>query len=258
MRWAGAALGLALLAAAAAADLNAGPAVAPFPGEGHGGLPPAARSPAVAAPRPDAETIRQATRDILADPRFSPRKTFLQWLLEKLSWDWTGPAGNWPAADPRWFWPVIVLCMAILAAILGHFGWWVAVQWRSRRRAARAAGLDAEFAHFRRAEDLPEEDLAALARRLAAARRFREALGALALALLRRLDVAGILRFQTGKTNGEYLREFPRAAPGREPFGRFVAAFDRTVYGGAACGPDTYARLNALREEIAAHVHAEP
>lgn len=76
--------------------------------------------------RADAETIRSETQDILNDPRYTPKKSFRQWLLEKF-FGWEGPdidfgGSGWLSAI---FWVFTTLCVLTLLAILAHFIWTV-------------------------------------------------------------------------------------------------------------------------------------
>jgi hypothetical protein len=94
--------------------------------------------------------------------------------------------------------------------------------------------------------------------RLAELGRFREALGMMMLVLLRRLDERGIVRFNPGKTNGDYVREYPSVGPGREEFQSFSGTFDVLVYGGGSCRQETYRNMQSLFEQVQSHVRTEP
>jgi hypothetical protein len=205
--------------------------------------------------RADVATIRQTTRDILADPRYAPRRSFWQWLAESLS-RWQGRGPHLPPGLGAFLETVLVLwCLAALVAILVHIVWTIVMMVRAGRlvpgRGGRA-GLRG------RQEPVSYEDLLARMHALAGQGAFREALGAMMVALLRWLDRAGVLRFHTSKTNGDYLRDYPRARAGSGYFRRFVLAFDAMVYGGAACGPQVYERMFELFTEIQHDVQEEP
>ena len=79
---------------------------------------------------------------------------------------------------------------------------------------------------------------------------YREAVGLLMLALLRRLDETGVLRFDPSKTNGDYVRECRLALPAVGAFPQFVFACDEIIYGGRGCPSDSFERMNSLYERI--------
>jgi hypothetical protein len=196
--------------------------------------------------RADAQTIRDHTRQIVSDPRFAPRKTFWQWLGEKLSrWDR-------PDVDvPEWVkmaagCAVITWCVLTLLAILAHAAWtiWMLVG-PARHRAAEAPGESSNLYESASFEQLWER-----ARALAATGAFREAAGVLLVALLRRLDTLKVLSFHRSKTNGEYVREYPGHRAGRPEFMQFVATFERTIYGGLEVPGRTYDAMSHLAKQI--------
>lgn len=200
--------------------------------------------------RPDALTIRETTRGILADPRFAPRKTFMQWLFEKLS-SWRVPR---PDMDEGWvrvlLWIIVAWCVVALVAILGHLVWTLATLWRSR---VPRSGLHTQRFRPDAGRSLSSVDLRSEMLRLAQRGAFREAIGLMTVGLLRRLDDAGVLRFHESKTNGDYVFEYPWQRPGRDDFRRFVLSVDGVIYGGAPCGEETYGQLLTLQEEIVGH-----
>jgi hypothetical protein len=196
--------------------------------------------------RADAQTIRDGTREIVSDPRFAPRKTFWQWLGEKLlRWDR-------PDVDvPEWLkeaagWTVITWCVLTLLAILGHAAWtiWM-LAGPARRRSAGALGDDADAYESASCEQLWER-----AQALAGTGAFRAAAGILLVALLRRLDALKVLSFHKSKTNGEYAREYPDDRAGRREFTQFIAAFERSIYGGREVPGRTYEAMSQLARRI--------
>lgn len=219
-------------------------------------MPPLASGTASAAAafsRPDPETIRSVTREILADPRFAPRKTWAQWLAEKLG-NWDGPDLGLPEGIAEVVvWILLIWCVLTLLAILGHFIWTIAVLIGlpgGRRSVPPARTMQAQRL-------TPDQTLARM-QALAQAGQFREALGLMMAALLEALGSAGILKLHESKTNGEYVREYPDGRPGREDFRQFIRSGDAAVYGGSPCGAATYHELHGLFERIQQHVQRRP
>jgi len=202
--------------------------------------------------RADAETIRAEIRNILADPRLAPRRTFSQWLSEKLT-GWEGPdldfTSGWTKAI---FWLFTIWCILALVAILGHLLW---VAFTSVRAGSGKGRFDLRQRRAADAQEQSYDDLRDRMRRLADRGVFREAVGLMMIALLRWLDAAGMLRFDDSKTNGDYAREYPPGTTGREAFRRFASAFDALVYSGASCDRQTYQEMDSTFERIRRDVH---
>jgi hypothetical protein len=238
---------LVVCAAARAPACRADPLAAPA-------AAPADASPPPVAARAEAPVIKDTARRILDEPRFAPRWSFWEWLAEKLG-DW-----SWPEVNLRWapgwgsvlLWALVIWCVLTLVAILAHFAWTVVTLLRGRRGGdGRAKGHLPRFAYLAARS---AEELDALRARLAAEGAFREAIGVMMVALLKRLDAGRVVRFHESKTNGDYVREFTPGRGGRDPFCAFVRAFDGTIYRGAPCGRETYDRFSGLFEACVAHV----
>lgn len=204
--------------------------------------------------RVDAETIKMHTHQILSDIRFSPRKTFWQWLIEKLS-KWEGPRLGLGTGWAQFvLWAVIIWCILTLAAILIHLIWTILILIPSKAGSSR-------FRRHLGIESLGSksfEELLKIAQELAGNRAFREAVGILMLSLLRWLDSGSLIRFHESKTNGDYIREYPTAHPSRKDFKKFVIAFERTIYGGLQVDGQVYRQMNVLLEQIRNHVNQRP
>jgi hypothetical protein len=95
------------------------------------------------------------------------------------------------------------------------------------------------------ARSLPAAGWEALAARLAADSRHREAALALYQALLLRLEHRGALRYDAAKTPGDYLRE-ARAHPQGRRLATFLRAFEPVAFGGRPIDHEGYARLRAV------------
>jgi hypothetical protein len=216
-----------------------------------------AAAPAEPAPfkRADAAAVRQTAHAILADPRYAPRTTFLQWLNENLS-RWHGPGLHLPAGLGAFLDVVLIIwCLAALLAILVHIGWTIATMVRAGRLVPGRGG---QLGLLGRQAPVSYEDLLARMQTAAGAGAFRQATGLMMAALLRWLEGAGAVRYRAGKTNGDYVRDYSGARAGSGPFRRFVLAFDAVAYGGAACGPRVYERMFELFQEIQHDVQQEP
>ncbi|MBN1347706.1 MAG: DUF4129 domain-containing protein [Phycisphaerae bacterium] len=204
---------------------------------------------------PAPSLVRETTREILADPHFSPHKTFWQWLSEKLN-AWKGPSVDFSGP---WFtvlgYFIVVWCILALLAVLGHIVW-VTITFLLNRAGSRRG------THLLRVPfgggSLSYEELDAMMRRFAEQGAFRDAVSAMMAALLRWLDLTDVLRLHQSKTNGDYVREFPAELPARDEFRRFVLDFERTVYGGAPCDRLAYQELSGVFEQIRGHVQPKP
>ncbi len=204
--------------------------------------------------RPDAQTIKEHTRQILSDPQFAPRKTFSQWLLEKFR-RWDRPDVRLPRGIGTFLlWAVIAWCLLTLLAIFIHFLWTIWVLFRRPQVSGFPLGADGSVLY----ERLSFDQLWQKSQDLAQRGSYRDAAGLLLLALLRRLDASRVLRFHTSKTNGEYLHEYPAQSPGRSQFAQFVAAFERSIYGGLEVPKQTYETMNSLAERIVSDVVPKP
>ena len=214
----------------------------------------AERQSAPAPARPTALVVKAEIRNILADSRFAPTKTFGQWLSEKLS-GWHGPAFMSEGFGRVVLWILFIWCILALAAILAHFGWTLYILLHG---ASPARGPSLSLSLYQDYYLKSGEELCKRMRELAEQGKFREAIGIMMLALLRRLDDAGVLRFHQSKTNGEYIRECPQGVPCKDDFNRFVLSFDSEIYGGAPSGPAAYQRMNSIFEQIIGNVGKKP
>jgi Domain of unknown function (DUF4129) len=92
------------------------------------------------------------------------------------------------------------------------------------------------------------------AQALAAAGRNLEALRLLYLAILFLLDRQRLLRYETARTNGEYVRQvrLTELAPAglHESFEQLTKLFDVQWYGEGSCGPAQYQSAERIASEV--------
>lgn len=201
--------------------------------------------------RPASERIQTVVGEILSDPRFAPRRSFWQWLGEKLSaWEFPDLArrSGWLSVL---VWILGIWCVLALVAILVHLIWTL-VQFMPRR----SAGSRTRNGRLRPKSVKPPsyEELRSRMVGLAERGAFREAVREMMVGLVRWLDDAGVLRFHRSKTNGDYVREYHGQRGGHEQFRRFALAFDALIYGGSSCGCTDYGKMLSAFEQIQHHV----
>jgi hypothetical protein len=209
---------------------------------------PRVRTASASAPadyaRADTETIRSHLEDILSDPQFAAHKTFWEWLTEKLR-RWGGPH-----LSPEWgrfiAWAVAAWCLLSLLAILGDLAWTIWLLARPQRSSV-APELPGGSEKY---ETATFEQLWERSAELARAGQYRIAIGMLLLALLRRLDALKVVHFHKSKTNGEYVREYPGQRTGRREFVQFIAAFERSIYGGSDVAGPAYDTMSTLAQQV--------
>jgi hypothetical protein len=214
-----------------------------------GAHPSSAAPPSPAASdyaRADAQTIKAHTQEIIANPRFAPRMTLGQWLIEKLR-GWDRPKVHLPKGIGTFFSIAITTwCLLTLVAILGHLVWtiWLFAH-PSGTRAAGGSGLASDAGEITCPDELWRQS-----QQLAQRGAFRGAVGVLLLALLRHLEATKVLSFHKSKTNGEYIREYPGHRAGRPEFVQFIATFERDIYGGLEIHGQTYEAMSVLAKRI--------
>jgi hypothetical protein len=90
--------------------------------------------------------------------------------------------------------------------------------------------------------------------------KFLEAVRRLYLAVLSMLHRARVIRYETTRTNGEYIREARQASEApvglHAPFGQLTRLFDQKWYGDRACDENEFGACRALAEEVRAEVKA--
>lgn len=197
---------------------------------------------------PPGETIQTEVGRILSEPRFAPRTTFWQWLAKKLS-AWEKPSVN-PGVKKVVLWILVIWCVLALLAILCHLAWFLI-----RSLPGRGTRTTRGRRHFERLTPVTYGELHGRMERLAGRGMFRAAIRVMMVALVRWLDDASLLRSHQSKTNGDYVREYPREHAGYDLFRQFVLAFDVLIYGRADCGRADYQKMCAAFQRIQNRVH---
>jgi hypothetical protein len=195
--------------------------------------------------RVEAEAIRTHLQDILSQPQYQPQKTFKQWLFEKFS--------SWDMPDlklsSQWvellIWILIVWCVLALAAILIHFLWtlWVMLKSGSNTGPAKPDRGDSDA-------DLSCEQLLAKAREQEMAGLYLSGIRYLIKSLIRRLDDMRIVQFHESKTNGDYLREYPKDNRTIRDFMEFISLFELAFYGRSLNARQAYQQMMNLYSAI--------
>jgi len=201
-------------------------------------------------PRPDAEVVRELANEIVSSPEFMPRKTFSQWLNEKLG-RWDRSHLSLPDGVGKVISAVIIIwCLLALLAILAHLGWTI---WLWARPSG--AWTRASIGHGLSTDEIESpEQLWDRSQALARTGAFREAMGIMLLALLRQLETKGLVSVHRSKTNGEYLAEYPSDLPGRAEFASLIGTFERSIYGGLPVAGRTYEAMTSAAKGIIQNV----
>ena len=191
--------------------------------------------------RPETAQIRRHMRDILADKHYTPKKNFIQ-HLEDFFFRWEGKSLNIRSSVGRFLlWVFVIWSVLTLIAILIHFIWTIMVMARSG-----GAGYGVSKSAVPQVHEKSPGELFALAQHMVKTGNYHEAIQLLMLATLKRLDARGVLRFHASKTNGDYLRDFPRESEQYGDFKTCVDIFERSIYGRLIPAQTAYHQLVSL------------
>jgi hypothetical protein len=225
-----AALLLALLAAAAgAAAQDVGAAAAPR-----------------AAPDPTARVVLDKVLEVVHRPEFEgseEEEEGLLLILANLLSDFVDSVREMKRTNPIAYGAIWAWLLLTVTAITGHIAWTV---WKGGAGGASRRGgasvLDPALAT--RAGRDPERMLAR-----AEEARARDGLEAavpwLYLALLFRLERAGLVEFDPSRTGLEYADALARHAAARETWTSFLRRHDPVVFGERRCGEADFAAMEA-------------
>jgi uncharacterized protein DUF4129 len=197
------------------------------------------------------DSLRAVLDKVFAGPAYewvepkNPLDFLLRWWRDFLRW-----LSGLEQARPLFYWALIWILTAILAAIVVH-AVYVMVQ------TLKAAGAPAG------ASDLPLSPevrgagwYRREAQRLAREGRYAEAMQADFLGLVLELDQRGTLKFHPSKTPYEYSTEVRGEEPVRSAFRGLVRSLYGYAFARAPCGPDDFVRwLDASRAERYAASH---
>jgi len=192
-----------------------------------------------AAVRPSAADLHAQIERILAQPQYQqPDLTLMQKLMEAIGRWLRDLIGAWgpgvyrlQQAWPVLYWVVVGLLVAVLCLLLYHI-------FATIRYALQGCRPKRRPVQTRRVSS--PEDLRERATRLAGQGRFAEALKMMHQALVQFLDRQEILRFDSSRTNWEYV-DCVRSRPSLAAHMRDLALqLDRVWYGNAALGRAEY------------------
>ena len=183
--------------------------------------------------RPSAEEVADALLEVLARPEFQPARAepargllarAVRWIVEAL--------GRLIPEVPTLPGGPILNAIAIAALAVGAA--LVAPRLvsgrRGRRRPAGASAPGDQPATTGTAIERTAEEWEARARQHLASGQAREAALALYQAVLRRFADAGLIRYHTSKTPGDYRREIA-GAPVAGPYAAFLRGFEPLAFG---------------------------
>lgn len=202
-------------------------------------------------PAVDRDHVRQVLARLLpAAPSTDARQAhWLNGLMQRL-FDWLGRfferIPELPGPAPRaLFWVVVGVGAAVLA-----IGLWLALCSLRRRFTRRGAAY--RKVEISRPPEAPDSDaVLSEARQAAAAGAYRDAIRRLYLAMLLKLDSAGLLSYHPAKTNWEHLRSFDDERL-RPTFTSLTSIFDHTWYGAKSAARSDYEQCEALFREALA------
>lgn len=192
------------------------------------------------------QRIRVELDNILNDPELQAQITWGQWLKEQLD-SFEPPNLNLPSFwSQALLWLFIGWCSLALIAIIGHIGW----SFWTTMRMSEPNSFNEGFLSQDPVEAFSYEQLRSKAKDLADKGLFVDAAKSLLNALLARLNQVGFIRYHQSKTNGDYVREYPRSQSSVLELKDFMSTFDNSIYGGRDINENTYQHLWRLLEAI--------
>jgi hypothetical protein len=206
-----------------------------------------------AAPALDPDRAGRVLRGVLSRPEYQDRvekpsleERIVQWIV-----DWLRrlfpQRSRAVAADDRAARAMLAVVVLLLAMLIARVLQLVLPELRRRRAPEAEERPEGEVWVPREPEALLAE-----AEREAAAGRFREAMRLLYLALVARLDRAGVLPEDRSRTHGELLRALRQA--GHDPLSRELAPvtrrLDERLYGGRTATAEDWQFCRSTHEQI--------
>jgi hypothetical protein len=198
---------------------------------------------------PPPDSIRAAARQVFAAREYDwahpPRSSLWGRVLvlfgRLLAW-----LDQMHALHPIRYYVIIGLMIAMLLAILIHFGYLI---WRTFRHVTRAPAVPQAPATVRDAQWHLQE-----AQRLSEAQRYAEALGHRFLALVLLLERRRAVRFDLSKTPAEYVGEARLDEVGRGELAQLVDTLYRHLFGGDTCTAEAWVDFDRRAEAVGSHV----
>jgi len=192
---------------------------------------------------PVSETaIRDTMAAVFRQAAFVKRQP--SWLARKIAefFEWLGDLlsqlGGTRSSNPKVFWTVTAIIIAIAVAIIARLAW-VSYRRRGQGIAARPAPTGPAGA--------TQGDPWSAAQHYAARGDFTAAAHSLYLALLNAIARRGLVRLHPSKTVGDYVRELRmRSATVFTRFRDFARAYETVVYGTGVCDQERYETLQRL------------
>ncbi len=200
---------------------------------------------------PTRREVVETVLDIVNRPEFEGSEEEEEGLLLALAnmlSDFLDSVKDLRRTDPVIYVTLISWLTLTVLAILGHLAWTV---WRggaAGTASARRGGPMDDPALASRAGRDPERMLRRAEAALGSGDR-REAVAWLYLALLFRMERAGLVEFDPARSALEYADALARHGPRRARWLAFLGDHDPVVFGGRPCGDDALARMRAAAAE---------
>jgi hypothetical protein len=183
------------------------------------------------------EDVRRVTGEVLGRSEFQGDPVdalvggFFRWLLEELP--------RWALANPLAARVLALVLTLVVLLLVAHIAYTLFREFSMLRERVRSGGQGAgSHAALEEvgARDWP--DALRMAREALEAGNLYRALWITHRCLLSVLDARGLVRFTRWKTNGDYLRECPEAAPASGILRRSTEAYERVVYAHGGIRPE--------------------
>jgi hypothetical protein len=183
-------------------------------------------------PAPAPQTIRAATREVLAQAEFTEPSRWWESLIEFLKSikEWLNSLSAWADANPVLARVLFAIAVLLLIACVVHMLYLAladVLPFGRRRDSAKPSTapleiLEGAASNWREALQL--------ARRMLAENNPRRAIWIMHRVLLGLLDQQGAIKFAGWKTNSHYLRECAQGHPWYATFSELTDIYERAVY----------------------------
>jgi hypothetical protein len=194
---------------------------------------------------PDAETIRNVTRQIIKQPEFDESWPWFEKIVALLNAikEWLNNLESWAMANPQSARVLVILVVIVLLGLLGHLLYLALgdlMPWKRGGKAAPARSsrwdiLEGAAKNWREGVDL--------ALRLLKEGNLRRAVWIAHRVLLGLLDERGVLKFAGWKTNSQYLSECAASHPWYATFAELTEVYEHAVYAQRSAAAASVERL---------------